>query len=519
MSKLAVLKIGDGDFENGFPVTLRISEDGNSTVTEIDGWLPPAPNIPAQYDSWQFSYRTCRLDSPRTLTAKAGQETNHSIIDVATQLQHNLNEWLNSGDRGFQKIRDRLLQTLSQKDEEVRLLIQSADDRLWRLPWHLWHEFERHPQVEVALGYSEYEQESIISPSLSTTQVRILVIVGDNTGIDVQKDLDLLKQRLPDAYIRVLTNPKHNQLNDELWEQNWDILFFAGHSGSELGSSKGRIYLNPITSLTIKELKFALKKAIGHGLSLAIFNSCDGLGLARDLAPLQIPAMIVMRERVPDPIAQKFLEYFLSGFAIEKKSLYTSVRQARERLHGLEGDYPCASWLPIICQNPAVIPPTWQQLQRQSCREHPLMFSPRYKPLFLLLISSTLLWGLNTLRTNVFGHFFAAIPAQVCQGSSCGDGEPKVTRSGSAEGDKEKALTKNALRNKVPPEVVTKSLPNCVQNDCNCTDFKTQAEAQKVLEAFPDDPHDLDRNHDGMACEGLLKSKLKKKANQSGILK
>ena len=43
----------------------------------------------------------------------------------------------------------------------------------------------------------------------------------------------------------------------------------------------------------------ALKKAIGCGLQLAVFNSCDGLGLARELEALHIPQMIVMQEPVP----------------------------------------------------------------------------------------------------------------------------------------------------------------------------------------------------------------------------
>ncbi len=48
-----------------------------------------------------------------------------------------------------------------------------------------------------------------------------------------------------------------------------------------------------------------------------------------------------------------------------------------------------------------------------------------------------------------------------------------------------------------------KSLPACVQSDCNCTDFKTQVEAQAVLEKFANDPHKLDKNKDGTACESL----------------
>jgi hypothetical protein len=31
------------------------------------------------------------------------------------------------------------------------------------------------------------------------------------------------------------------------------------------------------------------------------------------------------------------------------------VREAREKLQGLEDRYPCATWLPVICQNPSNI--------------------------------------------------------------------------------------------------------------------------------------------------------------------
>lgn len=72
-----------------------------------------------------------------------------------------------------------------------------------------------------------------------------------------------------------------------------------------------------------------------------------------------------MREPVPDVVAQEFLQHFLRTFA-QGKSLYLAVREARERLQGLETQFPCASWLPVICQNPAVVPPTWDQLRGRS---------------------------------------------------------------------------------------------------------------------------------------------------------
>jgi micrococcal nuclease len=48
-----------------------------------------------------------------------------------------------------------------------------------------------------------------------------------------------------------------------------------------------------------------------------------------------------------------------------------------------------------------------------------------------------------------------------------------------------------------------KNLPACITRDCNCQDFATQAEAQRVFQAMPGDPFRLDRDQDGIACERL----------------
>ncbi|PXY38111.1 hypothetical protein BA062_02685 [Prauserella flavalba] len=41
------------------------------------------------------------------------------------------------------------------------------------------------------------------------------------------------------------------------------------------------------------------------------------------------------------------------------------------------------------------------------------------------------------------------------------------------------------------------------QGEFNCSDFGTWAEAQAVLEQDPSDPHGLDADNDGIACEDL----------------
>jgi hypothetical protein len=138
-------------------------------------------------------------------------------------------------------------------------------------------------------------------------------------------------------------------------------------------------------------LKYALKTAVEKGLKIAVFNSCDGLGLARELADLKIPQILVMREPVPDKVAQEFLKYFLIAYA-RGESFYLAVKEARSKLQGLEDRYPCASWLPLIVQNPAEIPPAWQQLTKPKNERvslHKRLTSTKPK-LSLVLINSAI---------------------------------------------------------------------------------------------------------------------------------
>mgnify|MGYP003547068414 FL=1 len=41
------------------------------------------------------------------------------------------------------------------------------------------------------------------------------------------------------------------------------------------------------------------------------------------------------------------------------------------------------------------------------------------------------------------------------------------------------------------------------KRDYDCKDLKTQAEAQKMFNAYPGDPFKLDGDRDGIACESL----------------
>lgn len=394
MAKLVVLKLGNGDFQQGFPVTLQIGDEGKRPSTEIAGRLPPAPDIPEYYDDWLYSYH--RLGLPLRLEAPAADVTNiapfQECLTAASVLSNSLKDWLNSME--FREVRESLLEKIMPSDE-VRVILQ-ADEFLQRLPWHRWQFFERYPKAEIALSPHAYDR---LDKSVSAkNKVRILAILGDSSGIDIESDRAVLEQ-LPNAEIDFLVEPQRREINNQLWEQSWDILFFAGHSRSE--GETGRIYINQTDSLMIGELRNGLKKAIQRGLQLAIFNSCDGLGLAQELADMHIPQVIVMREPVPDAIAQEFLRHFLVAFS-GGQSLYASVREARERLQTLESQFPCATWLPTICQNPAEVPTTWQEWcsakERDSARRkaerQQRQLLPSRKRCSTLLLASTLITAL-----------------------------------------------------------------------------------------------------------------------------
>jgi hypothetical protein len=357
VGKLVVLKLGDGSFEQGFSVTLQIGDESARPSTEVTGILPANVEILQTYQQWQLAYRQLGLRS--RLSAPSGQVTNVSMREDCNQaaqlLRDSLNRWLTT--EPFRVIREKLLEKLSPSNE-IRMVLQTKDLQLQRLPWHLWDFFERYPKAEAAFSAPVYDWSG--QTWRTNGKVRILAILGNSSGINVQADRVLLEQ-LSGAEVNFLAEPTRRTLTDQFWQQSWDILFFAGHSSTYVDSETGWIEINATERLSITQLKYALKKGVERGLRVAIFNSCDGLGLAQNLADLCIPQIIVMRDPVPDQIAQEFLKNFLEAFA-RGESFYLAVREARERLEGLEDEFPCATWLPIIFQNPAEVPPTWKDL-------------------------------------------------------------------------------------------------------------------------------------------------------------
>jgi CHASE2 domain-containing sensor protein len=411
MSKVAILNIiGKGDLAEGYSGSTPLAmagvnkihsqplgviaqiydrfDDVNLFAIQLNGTLPPASELTELYRRWQILYNLLhdslipnlawrqRLQGDIEIEIESEGVTNISTIEfnqLCEDLKNSLNAWLDSA--AFANLEQKLRTKLN-PNEEIQVIIQTDLDEIRRLPWNLWDFFEDYSQAVLCLSVPEFERLERQQAKPARHKIRILAVLGNSENIDIQTDRTIL-ENLSGAETTFLVEPQRQELDAMLWDKKgWDILFFAGHSSSQADGKIGQIYINSHDSLSIEQLKNGLKAAISRGLRLAIFNSCDGLGLATQLASLHIPQMIVMREVVPDLVAQRFLKFFLSAFS-ECKSFYLSVREAGERLQGLEAEFPCASWLPVICQNPTELPLSWKNPHKTSKNSQDCKLPPR----------------------------------------------------------------------------------------------------------------------------------------------
>lgn len=396
MTKLVVLKFS-GSLAAGFLVNAEIGQEGKAVESGCTASLPPARELHCYLTTWQQHYHLLGNNhriKPQQIIYDGSINPYQRLMKSANKLQQALGQWLDSHD--FSPIDKRLREALN-PTEAARILICSDHPEIYQLPWCCWDLVESYPKLEIAVSNPNFARVPLTTTRQQHQRVKILAILGDSQGINLEEDRIFL-DTLDTGSVKFLVEPTIQELYEHLWQEPWDIVFFAGHSRTV--ERQGILYLNPEDRLTIEQLKHGFKQAIASGLQLAIFNSCDGLGLASELGQLSLPQSIVMRLPIPDEMAQQFLKYFLQAYA-GGKSLYLSLRAAREQLQSWEKHFPCAGWLPVIYQNPAVIPPQWSDFcsPRNSGFPWQLKFSNLrqllIKAISVAAIATTLVWLLQ----------------------------------------------------------------------------------------------------------------------------
>lgn len=379
-----LLHINGGTFADGLSATLEILEPGHVNPQQKYA-LPAMAELPDAYSDWQARYSSLNMatgsSNLRKIQPVAGQTVQRSYTErqsdckqATIDFEDKCFAWFCQP--AFEALRQFILAELHHRQlQQVPIQLDAntndpaVNTLLRKLPWHLWALFDENlRQSELILNAPVSAQNHQLAG-----QVNILAVFGNQAGgLQLKGDLAALETHLKPkgASLTVLNQPSSKELQEMLWQQSWDILFFAGHSRSCNDSSGGFIHLKDDVVLSLRDLKTRLNKAVENGLKLAIFNSCDGLSLADYLAERKVPISIVMREPVPDRVARYFLEYFLEEFSQGVLNLQASVRVARERLQWLESDgvqaCPAATWLPIICQNPNQSSLRWPVLTASS---------------------------------------------------------------------------------------------------------------------------------------------------------
>ncbi|MGD1808815.1 hypothetical protein ACP6PL_25715 [Dapis sp. BLCC M126] len=360
MENQITIYLKDGNFSECFnSITIQLNQNQKITTT-----LPPAPQIPHLYKNWQQQYTSL------TPTARAGFKKSQITHISSSECFHYYQALCQQLNTWFTPIKN-----LLPNSEKFLLIINTQNisdyqtrEILHKLPWGKIH-LSENSIIETILSFSEGKNSPNILSEIPR-QVRILGILGDNTGINISQDKDLIqKLRRRGAMPKFL--PESNQplkRTDfaQLWDEAWDIIIFSGHSQTQ--QKTGIIYLNSQEFLDFQEIRKTLITAKQQGLQLAIFNSCDGLGLAQQLADIGM-TIIIWREITPDQIAPLFLKYFLTSFT-NNNSIYTSMEQARQKLQELhpeiEQKLPGVTQLPMIIHNGKITPPTWSQLRGKT---------------------------------------------------------------------------------------------------------------------------------------------------------
>jgi branched-chain amino acid transport system substrate-binding protein len=345
MSYSVVLRIIGGSFEEGYDIQAEIRHDRKILCTE-SGRLPPNPEIPRLYEE-TFPAHYANWGNRSNWGERVIQDGDGIVeyikacTDTAKQLEQLFQTWMKYADLG--EIYGGIAREIPRDSQPLFILETPGNPIIQRLPWHNWKWLNKvYPGTEVVLSKKAFPV------GIGQKSLRILVILGSEENIDLKPDWAALKNNLQSiAELQLLNQPDFHQLCDQI-RLGCDILFFAGHSHSN--DKSGWIKINEHKTIDINDLIPELRVAIDKGLKMVFMNSCSGLGLAAQLAELNVPYVVAMREPIHNDVAAKFIESCLAALA-QGKSLTSAVSLSRIALRRLEDKYICASWMPIIFQS------------------------------------------------------------------------------------------------------------------------------------------------------------------------
>ncbi|MBD2319769.1 CHASE2 domain-containing protein [Phormidium tenue] len=332
------------------------------------------------YQTWQLAYLNFYKSALRAKVKGSGSipaptiDWRANLVQAEAQFLAEFHYWLNSAE--LVPIRAEIARAAAQPNNanaiDVFLTCEALE--LARFPWETW---EIATTLAIAKPIRISRSPANIRAEVSQRQIqgklRVLAVLGDDTGLDFQADRLALRSLSKVAEVTFI-GWQAGKDNDDLKEQirlaiaderGWDILFFAGHS-NESTISGGELGIAPNQSIFLSEIAPQLLFAKTRGLQFALFNSCNGLSIAEALIDLGLSQVAVMREPIQNQVAQEFLARFLPSLA-DGKDVRAALLIACQHLK-LEKNltYPSAYLIPSLFCHPEAVPfclppPNWRK--------------------------------------------------------------------------------------------------------------------------------------------------------------
>ncbi len=319
------------------------------------------------------------------------------LVEAKSRLLHDFHQWLRSPE--LHDIRSEIAKA-SRADAAVNIFLTCSTDDIARLPWEAWEigrEFAATGSIRIARTPDNIRAAAAV-PQSSRRRLRILAIMGDDTGLNFAEDRKAVQSLASLAEIRFvgwqpgadIETLKRDIVAAIAAEQGWDILFFAGHSNEKPGLG-GELAIAPNTAIALSELQPHLEKAQQRGLQFALFNSCNGMDIAAALIGLGLNQVAVMREPIHNRVAQLFLPQFLQSLAAYA-DVHTALIAATEFLKSkAELTYPSADLVPSLFCRPSA--PLFQ-LQPYGWRQRLQKLIPSRREAIAVGLLAALSWQL-----------------------------------------------------------------------------------------------------------------------------
>ncbi|NEQ99388.1 MAG: CHASE2 domain-containing protein, partial [Cyanothece sp. SIO2G6] len=300
------------------------------------------------------------------------------LVQAEAALTYEFQRWLRHGD--LFEIRGAIANAISRSPASstsstvtlppVQIFLSCRPLMLARFPWEIWElgtDFAGMGEVQVVRS-SLTVNETVGTLPFQRRRPRILVILGDNTGLNFQGDRQAVQSLTKLAEV-VFEGWQPGQSPQQVRtsicdaiadEQGWDGLLFVGHS-DEKDLMGGQLAIAPNVFMSIKEMAPHLAIARDNGLQFALFNSCMGLDIAESLINLGLSQVIVMREPIHNRVAHAFIQRFMQQLAqhVDVQSAMTATGQALKLEHQFA--YPSAHLIPSLFCHPSAhlfrIPP------------------------------------------------------------------------------------------------------------------------------------------------------------------